>query len=80
MLVKNILDGKVVIIQDIDIKQLGEKTEKNLKDLQAELNTMQLQFTKDITQLQTKAGVWGGILGALGGAIVTTVFNAFVKK
>lgn len=65
---------------DTDIKALDAKFERQLTGLSDELTKFQMQVTRDIAQLQTKAGMWGGLVGAVISAIVTLVIQIAVKK
>lgn len=64
---------------DIDIKALDNKYERQLKELSDNFHKMQLKFTSDITALQTKAGVWGGVVGAIVAGIIAIAAASFGK-
>lgn len=51
----------------------------DIKNLDSRFQTMQLQFTKDITALQTKAGIWGGFVGAIVAGIIA-ITAALIEK
>lgn len=57
-----------------------EDLDCDIKDLNGKFDKMQIQFTKDITELQTKAGMWGGVIGAVCGAIASFVVQLIFKK
>jgi hypothetical protein len=65
---------------DEDIKNLDKKFERQLRELADKLESLQLQVTRDITQLQTKAGIWGGVVGLVVSLIATVIAELIVKK
>lgn len=65
---------------DTDIKDSNEKFDKKFSDLTDSLNNFKLQMTIDITELKTKAGVWGGVVGAIVSVIIGIIIGLILRK
>jgi hypothetical protein len=65
---------------DDDIKTQKRECDQVMRDLAERFEQMRLQMTVDITTLKTKAGLWGGIIGAVVAFLTVFVTEAVIKK
>ena len=71
---------------DQDIRELERRLDGNHNSLlkqmgihRDELMRMIYQASNEITQLKTKASMWGGIFGALGGGAIAALVSVLIR-
>ena len=62
------------------VTQTLKDLDADIKELTKKVDEMHVQTAIELTQLKTKAGIWGAILGIVGSLITTALLEVLARK